>query len=914
MKPSVRSFVFSAFLLLFLLTAGWAVSQEGYTVPDDYISHEMSGDKLFVYTENSTYSFAPYGEEMLRIGFHFNQDTLYPVSQSVIMNPEGNASLEESGNNLVYSTSGFQVVVQKDPLFYSVVIGTDTILWSGWSNQLGMGSQMQFFSRPDAAWYGGGSRAIPMNRNGLDLAMYNEPFYGYGWGYDRLNITIPMVVSSEGFALYFENPATGWLSLGSSVPGLISYEAASGPMSCFVIHSQDPDSLMKPFTDLTGRQPLPPIWTLGYIQSRFGYENETEAENMVNQMISLGFPIDAIIFDLQWQGGVGEMGSLAWDLSRFPEPGSMMLDFLGKGVKSVCIADPYFTKECQYFYMLSGMGFLAKNQSNATYVLEDFWAGPAGLIDITKPAAADWFWLKCKDLLEGGVTGLWTDLGEPERAPGDMVFDAGSSETVRQTYNLRWSGTIYDRYSQAYPDRRLFILTRSGYAGMQRYSTFPWSGDVQKSFGGMRAQIPIMLGMGLCGVGYMHSDIGGFTGSELNPELYTRWQQMGAFVPVMRAHGGGVIPTEPIYYNEPYRSIVRDYIKLRYQLLPYNYTLVYENSTTGMPPARPLFFDDPALSFVDDEYFWGKDFLIAPVLEEGAPSRQVLFPQGGWIDFFRWTAFDGGQYYDIETPLDYMPVFVRAGALIPMISEIKHTEEYHSDQYLVRYFADPGVIMSSAKIYIDDGLTRQAETGNKSSMISLNADYQAGHAQVDLLREGTGYVGEPAVKEMIFEIERVTASPVSVSFNAVAVPVSPDSLSFAQLTDAVLFLPDKSQLLVKVQWNSELNGVLVINGLEVTTSFSVPEGETPLVGIYPNPVSDGSVVSLDAIRKGLYTFSLYNSLGQLAGEHAEISAKPGNYIYRWVDLFPGNFSGGVYILRIVAPGGQFQSVKIIIPG
>jgi oligosaccharide 4-alpha-D-glucosyltransferase len=910
MKSFVNALVFAATLLLSIISASWVFSQKNFSGTNGYVSHEMSGNKLFVYTEDNTYSFAPYGEEMLRIGFHFSQDTTYPISHSVVMVPDGNATLNESDNYLYYYIPGFEVIIQKIPLFYSVVAGGDTIIREGEASQTVQGSRTQFVTSPGAAWYGGGSRSIPMNRAGLDLVMLNEPFYGYGWDYDRLNISIPVVVSSEGFALYFENPSPGLLSLGSAGPGLISYEAANGPISCFVIRSDDPDSLMKPFTELTGRQPLPPIWALGYIQSRFGYENEAEASHMVNQMVDQGFPIDAIIFDLQWQGGVGEMGNLDWDLSRFPDPHGMMQDFLDKGVKSVCIADPYFTQNCQYFPMLSGVGWFAKNQQNAPYILNDFWAGPAGLIDVTNPASATWFWQRCKVMMDNGVSGLWTDLGEPEKAPEDMFFVAGSSEMIRQTYNLRWSGAIYDHFRQDYPDRRLFNLTRSGYAGMQRYSAFPWSGDVQKSFGGMKSQIPIMLGMGLCGVGYMHADIGGFAG-DYNPELYTRWQQMGVFVPVMRAHGVGVA-TEPVYYPEPYKSIVKKFIKLRYQLLPYNYTLAYENSTTGMPLVRPLFFDDPLLTDVDDEYLWGKDFLIAPVIEEGAASRQVLFPQGKWIDFFRWTAYDGGIVYQIGMPLDYIPAFVRAGAMIPMIPEIQHTEEYFSDRYQIKYFPDPEVNFSFAKIYIDDGLSRQAVTGNKFSIVSLDAGYQDNHAQVAFVREGLGFDGEPVQKEMVFEIERTMAMPSSITFNSVTVPITTDLQSYDLWPDAALYLADQFQLLVKVQWNSQVNGLLLIDGLEVTTSFSIPEPVAQEVDLYPNPVIGESRVNITISKGGPCKFELYNSLGQIVGNHVDNLSSAGNFSYSWNELFPGNFPGGAYVLKIVTPGGNSWAKKIII--
>ena len=875
-----------------------------------YVSYIVTGNKLIVYTTESVYSFAPYGDEMLRLGFHFGQDTTYPVSQSVVMDPLGISTVADSGDYLLYTTAGFDVWIQKEPLYFTVMSHGNAILWNGSAWAEGQGSGMLFRTEPDAAWYGGGSRAIPMNRAGLDLYMLNEPFYGYGWGADRLNISMPMAVSSEGFALYFESPVPGNLSLGSYQPGLIRYDASEGPLSCFVIRTADPDSLMKPYTQLTGRQPLPPLWALGYIQSRFGYENAAEAYDVVDKMVAEGFPIDAIIFDLQWQGGVGVMGNLDWDLSRFPNPQGMMQDFLEKGVKSVCIFDPYFTKLCQYYPMLAGIGWLAKNQGGQPYVIQDFWAGEAGLIDVTIPAVKEWFWQRCKQQIEMGVTGLWTDLGEPEKAPEDMVFLAGSSLQIRQTYNLRWSEFIYSRYRRDYPDRRLFNLTRSGYAGMQRYSAFPWSGDVQKSYGGLRAQVPIMLGMGLCGIGYMHADIGGFAG-QYNPELYTRWQQMGAFIPVMRAHGTGVV-TEPVYYPEPYKSIVRDFIRLRYRLLPYHYTLAWENSLTGMPLARPLFFADPQLKDVDDQYLWGNDLMVAPVMEESANSRQVVFPQGKWIDFARWSVHHGGNTAEIFAPLNYLPLYARAGALIPLLPDIQHTGEYDGGSYQVRYFADPDISSSSARVYMDDGETWLASTDNQYCLLHLDALYQGGNADINLLRTGEGFTGEKLTKEIVLEIPRVNEWPDDVAYNGVELTVTGDIAVFQSLPMAALWLEDEYMLLIRVNWESEMAGLIRIEGLSLSGSFSVREKNLQQVTFYPNPLKTDGLFSVSIPSGGNYYFQLFNSLGQLTGYHSMNYDSGGIYRHSWTTFFSADLPVGVYMINIFGPNGIRDSKKIIV--
>lgn len=887
-------------------------SQEAATGTMDYVSHEMSGNKLFVHTETHTYSFAPYGDEILRAGLHFGQDTLYPASLSVIMAPAGEATLEESANFLTYSTSDYRVVVQKIPLSFAVLSGEDTLLRSGEAHGISAGSRMQFLANPGSAWYGGGSRAIPMNRAGLDLVMYNQPFYGYGWGRERLNISIPVVISDRGFGLYFENPSPGLLSLGSAQPDLVSYEAASGPLSCFIFHPQDPRNIMEPYTALTGRQPLPPLWALGYIQSRFGYENETEATNMVNQMVGQGFPLDAIVFDLQWQGGVGEMGNFKWDTGRFPDPEAMMQEFRDLGVKSVCIADPYFTQECQYFGMLSGIGWFAKTPGGAPYILDNFWAGRAGLIDITDPAAANWFWQRCKALIDGGVEGLWTDLGEPELAPDDMVFYSGEAVDVRQTYNLQWAGGIFGHFSEDFPDRRLFNLTRSGYAGMQRYSTFPWSGDVQKSFGGMYSQVPVMLGMGLSGFGYMGADIGGFTG-EFNPELYTRWQQMGAFIPVMRAHGVSVA-TEPIHYPEPYKGIVKKFITLRYQFLPYNYTLAHTNSLSGMPPARPLFFEDPALDWVDDEYFWGDDLLVAPVMEQEAVSRQVAFPPGRWIGFFDLIAYEGGSIRQVPAPLEVLPLFVRAGALVPLIEPVRHTGLYDGSGYLVRYFADPQVAGSQARIYMDDGLSQRAVAEGEFSIIHLTAALNEENAYIEMERQGTGFQGEPLQKQMVIEVPRVRTTPGTIFYNYASIPLTDDREEYEALDESAFFDPEDvpGPLFVKIQWQSVSPGIIEINGLELSPDISIEEAARPVVQVFPNPVTTASRISMGASRPGTYDLALQNGLGQQVGWRTVFLDPKENVGLDFYETFPGDLGAGLYVLKISAPDGVSASIKVMV--
>jgi oligosaccharide 4-alpha-D-glucosyltransferase len=285
---------------------------------------------------------------------------------------------------------------------------------------------------------------------------------------------------------------------------------------------------------------------------------------------------------------------------------------------------------------------------------------------------------------------------------------------------------LYDKYAKEYPATRLFNLNRSGYAGSPRYGVFPWSGDVSRSWEGLQAQLPLMIGMSLSGVPYIHADAGGFAGGEGDKELYTRWLQFATFTPVFRPHGTafgnlepGVkdIPSEAAFYDEPYKSIVRNSIQLRYQLLPYNYTLAYEQAKFGKPLVRPLFYYNDAdsnLYKTDNQYMWGDAFMIAPVLNKDAGSQDVYLPAGIWYQFHRDEKIIGGQWIKEKLRLSDIPVFVKAGSFVPTFKSstpVKNTGEYRGKEIVVKYY--PSTTKTAYTFYDDDGHTRNSlEKGN----------------------------------------------------------------------------------------------------------------------------------------------------------------------------------------------------------
>ena len=351
------------------------------------------------------------------------------------------------------------------------------------------------------------------------------------------------------------------------------------------------------------------------------------------------------------------------------------------------------------------MGYFTRNANDETYVINNFWAGPASLLDIFNPAAKEWIWKQYKARIEEGISGWWVDLAEPENHPVSMRHIIGTAEEVHNRYPNEWNRNLYDYFRKTYPNRRLFNLSRSGFAGMQAHATFPWSGDVTRSWEGLAIQPAIMLSQGLCGIGYMHSDLGGFTGGEMDGERYTRWLQFGTFVPIMRAHGA-FIPSEPIFYDLETQRRVRDAISLRYQLFPYNYTLAWQNTTHGTPLARPLFYhypQDPQFAQEDTAYLWGRDLLVCPVLRPSQTKKLLYLPEGTWTDFFSDTTYLGGKIHELAVEMDHIPLLVRQGAIIPMATPVKSLNHFNPDTLLFHYYPTATHPRSYSTLYLDDG-------------------------------------------------------------------------------------------------------------------------------------------------------------------------------------------------------------------
>ena len=618
--------------------------------------------------------------------------------------------------------------------------------------------------------YGGGERGHSLTLNGDTLSFYNRQNYGYTEGDPRISqmgISVPWIVTDDGYGFFFDDYGKGEMVIGDS----ITYSTNSKkPVSYHVLRGNNLAEAVSEFTGLTGRQPLPPFWALGYITSKYGYHTQDETLGVVDTLKSRGYPVDGIVLDLYWYGVETDMGRLEWNPKQWPDHKGMLDSLKSLGVNTVLITQPYINKigAIDNYNLLDSLGLLTRDAEGRTHDVTT-WVGEAGMFDMANPATRQWLWNRLRSLTEEGVAGWWGDLGEPEVHPVTIMHANGeSAEEFHNNYGNVWSKLIYDGLRKDFPEMRPLLMMRGGTAGLQQYGVMPWTTDVSRSWEGFQPQVKLMLSSGLSGLGYMSSDIGGFAVDPANPtdeELYIRWLEMGAFTPTLRTHAQ--LMPEPYHYPA-IEDIARKYIKMRYEWLPYNYTLAYENSAFGLPLGRPLNFrgDNPGKKYADveDEYLWGDNVLVAPVMEKGARSRMVVFPSGEWIDFFNPAKkYKGGTEAKVDAPLDKLPLFVREGSFIPLYTQpIENVTQYDPQLLTVRYY--PSASLTRFTMFDDNRLSPTSLEDGAYQLTTFTGEQKGKSLNIAMATNGGKYEGMPDFRQLTMEIVNV-AQPKSVKLS-----------------------------------------------------------------------------------------------------------------------------------------------------
>ena len=561
---------------------------------------------------------------------------------------------------------------------------------------------------------------------------------------------VPFLVTNKGYGLLWDNPSKTTISAGFNEQTRWTSEVGDR-VSFFVIEGATADEIYAGYRLLTGPTHMLPKAAYGYIQCKQRYASQKEALDVAQGYRDRHLPADVMVVDWFYYT---KMGQMDMDPKFWPDPVAMNKQLHAMGFETMISVWPRFVPEDSFYNELREKGWLI-HLANGTPINGLPYDRAGSDIDTTNPEAAKWYWKTIHDnILSLGFDSLWADETEPDLPPDGAYFHIGPGTQFFNVYPLFHTAALYDGFRKDEPGKRSLILSRDAFTGAQANGAIFWSSDIYPTWDTFKRQIPTGLDFAASGLTYWSNDTGGWQylpaehhgahkplldpsdaranvgGYDDYPELYTRWFQYATFLPIMRAHGSR--PANEVWsYGKQAEPILEKYLKLRYQLMPYIYSLGYHTWLTGAPFMRALpldFPDDPRVADLRDEYMFGPAFLVAPVTEQGATSREVYLPAGSdWYNYWTNERVKGGQTITVQAPIDTLPLFVRAGSIIPLGVPVEST---HEVQAIAKVRVYPGAD-ASFTLFSDDGMTYAYEKG-AGSVTKLHWDESKGQ----LIHEG----------------------------------------------------------------------------------------------------------------------------------------------------------------------------------
>ena len=573
-----------------------------------------------------------------------------------------------------------------------------------WEENIKFGGYYVFCTKtcqPEESFFGLGDKPTEFNLRGKRLKNWNTDAYSFAWNQDPLYRSIPFYISLNddiAHGIFFDNTFKAQFDFGAEDKTKTSFWADGGELQYYYIHGPHMMDVVKSYHVLTGTHPMPPLWALGYHQCRWSYYPEAKVRKITNGFRENKIPCDGIYLDIDYMDGYR---CFTWNRKYFPEPKKMISELAAKGFKTVVIIDPGIRVDDNYSVFKEGKENRYFCRRSDDYFMEGHvWPGRCQFPDFTNPEVREWWGGLFDELVQMGVAGVWNDMNEPAvfgagTFPDDVrhQYDGqrGSHRKAHNIYGMQMVRSTYEGLRKLMKNKRPFTITRAGYSGVQRYSSV-WTGDNVASWehlklGNIQCQRLSISGISFCG-----TDIGGFSG-EPDGELFTRWIQMGTFSPFMRAHSAGdTKEREPWSFGEPFTAINRKFIELRYRLIPYLYSAFWEHHRYGFPILRALVMQEQGVllnHFRQDEFTYGDKILICPVMEPGQTSRMVYLPKGKWYNFWTNELVDGGKELKVATPLETIPIFVKAGSVIPEYPVMQYVGEVEIEEVKLNiYYSD----------------------------------------------------------------------------------------------------------------------------------------------------------------------------------------------------------------------------------
>lgn len=542
---------------------------------------------------------------------------------------------------------------------------------------------------------------------------------------------VPFLVTNKHYAVLWDNPSKTTINAGFNEQTSWSSEVGDR-VSFFVIYGKTTDELYEGYRLLTGSTPMLPKAAYGYIQCKQRYRTQDEVMAVANGYRERHLPLDVIVVDWFYYTNMGQMD---FDPQAWPDPSGMNDKLHAMGIQSMISVWPRFVPTDRFYREIAEKGWF-EHLADGTPTNGLPYDKAGSDIDTTNPDAAKWYWNTIKDnILSKGFNSLWMDETEPDLPPNGSYYHIGPGTEYFNVYPLFHTATIYDGYRRDEPNERALILSRDGYLGVQHNGAMVWSSDIFPTWDTLKRQVPTGLDVTASGLNYWSNDTGGWQGlpavhhgphpplldpsdarnnvggDEDYPELYTRWFEYATFLPIMRTHGTRRY-NEVWSYGKQAEPILEQYLRLRYTLMPYIYSLGYFTHQTGAPFMRALFMDfpdDPKVAEIGDEYMFGPAFLVAPVTDQGETTKQVYLPAGAsWYNYWTHQKYEGGQTVTVDAPIDKLPLFVRAGSIIPLGAQVDSTAEKQAIEHVQVW---PGA-NADFTLYQDDGKTYAYEKGD----------------------------------------------------------------------------------------------------------------------------------------------------------------------------------------------------------
>lgn len=540
------------------------------------------------------------------------------------------------------------------------------------------------------AYLGFGEKVGPLNKRGMKFTFWNTDVQPHHPDTDPLYQSIPFFMGiREGrvWGFFLDESARSVVDVAKDHPERICWTAESPELDMYFFVGDTPADLIRSYTLLTGRTPLPPLWSLGLHQSRYSYETQAEVRNVIESYRAHQIPLDAVHLDIHHMDAYKVF---TFDRHRFPDPKTLSDWSADHGVKLITIMDPGIkkTSDDPIYQEAASQDFLVKTDRGDVFVGE-VWPDPAVFPDFTRSEVRTWWGEKHSSMLDSGISGFWNDMNEPScfschsvidpalrfgnTLPDDVRHGTMRHLEAHNLYALGMCKATFEGLKILQPEKRPFIVTRAGFSGIQRYAAV-WTGDNSAHWEHMEMNLQLLLSLGLSGIPFVGSDLGGFLGHS-SGELVTRWTWLGAFFPFMRNHSA--IGTD---YQEPWAfpdhlPFIREAIQFRYRLLPYLYTLMKEAEDTGLPPMRAMSLHHPDLkNHLCDQFLFGENLLVAPILRPYHTHRSAYFPSKGWMAFDRDEFLQMSEGYGlVSAGLESIPVFLRPGGIVPLTEPALHT-------------------------------------------------------------------------------------------------------------------------------------------------------------------------------------------------------------------------------------------------